>query len=142
MPYIPVMDVGVDPFLPVHRRQAWRRLAVAGALLIAALVVVLVIQQMRRWESTSVTEVWINSDRELVALGHCHRSARVQVDATAAAVILDLQTRGESYGDCLDGVVVQLDEELGDRTLIDAWTNAPVRVICAADGSSCGPPSP
>lgn len=136
------MDVGVDPFLPVHRRQGWRWFAVAVALLIAALVIVLVIQHLRRWESTSVAEVRINSDTELVALGHCHRSARVQVDATESAVILDLQTRGERYGDCLDGVVVQLDEELGERTLIDARTSAPVPVICAADGSSCGPQTP
>lgn len=142
MPYAPAMDVGVDPFLPVHRRRAWRRLALVVALLTAASVTALAVQQVRQWESRSITEVWVTSESELAVYGHCSRSARVQVDATASAVVLDLQTRDESYGDCLDRVVVQLDEELGDRALIDAWTDAPVPAICAADGSSCGSPTP
>ena len=135
------MSVDVDPFVAVHRRPAWRRWAVAAALLIAAVAIVFVIQQARRWESRPISEVWLTSDTHVSVLGHCHRSARVQVDATASAVVLDLQTRGDSYGDCLDGVVVQLDEELGDRELIDASTGAPVSVVCAADGISCSPAS-
>jgi hypothetical protein len=136
------MDVGVDPFLPVHRRRDRRRFALLVALLTAALVTALVVQQVRQWDSTSITEVWVTSESELAVYGHCSRSARVQVDATASAVVLDLQTRGESCGDCLDRVVVQLDEELGDRALIDARTDAPVPALCAADGSSCRPPTP
>lgn len=135
------MSIDVDPFVAVHRRSSWRRWAVAAALLVAAVVIVVVIQQARRWESRPISEVWITSDTEVSVFGHCHRSARVQVDATGSAVVLDLQTRGDSYGDCLDGVAVQLDEELGGREMIDASTGAPVPFICAAEGSSCSPAS-
>lgn len=135
------MDVGVDPFLPVHRRHAWRRSAAAVALVIAALAIVFLIQQVRRSESRSIAEVWILSDSELAGYGHCHRSARVRVDATASAVLLDLRTRGGSCGDCLDRVVVEFDDELGDRELIEALSEAPVPVICDASGSSCVPPT-
>ena len=102
-----------------------------------AVVVVAVAYRAGAWESRSITEVWITSEREVIVLGHCNRSARVQVEETDSWVMLELQTRGANRGDCLDGVVVRLDRYLGERALIDASTDAPVPIICAEDGGAC-----
>jgi hypothetical protein len=71
----------------------------------------------------------VNEDGQQLTLiiNSCHANPKVDVDGSADEVILHARGGGTS-DDCADVGTVTLREPLGDRVVIDAATDRPVRV--------------
>jgi hypothetical protein len=62
-----------------------------------------------------------------LTINSCGTNATINVVESADRVVLRARG-GKSHNDCADGAVVTLREPLGDRVVIDATTDRPVRM--------------
>lgn len=84
-------------------------------------------------EDVPVVEVWGNASeaRLDVTVDSCNKNPTVEVRESAEEVHLRAQARtrlGFYSGDCLDGVSVELERSLGERTVVDDATKMVVTV--------------
>jgi hypothetical protein len=52
----------------------------------------------------------------------CNADLTTEVEESRSRVVVTLKARNDTSDDCLDGVVVHLDQPLGDRRLLDGGT--------------------
>jgi outer membrane murein-binding lipoprotein Lpp len=58
----------------------------------------------------------------------CNADLTIEVEESRSRVVVTVKARNDTSDDCLDGVVVHLDQPLGDRRLLDGGTEGLVPV--------------
>ena len=61
-------------------------------------------------------------------VGTCNADLTTEVDESRSQVVVTVTARNDTSDDCLDGVIVHLDQPLGDRQLLDGVTGSRVPV--------------
>jgi hypothetical protein len=80
--------------------------------------------------SAHILEASIQGDGRTLNLivGTCNADLTTEVDESRSQVVVTVTARNDTSDDCLDGVVVHLDQPLGDRQLLDGVTGSRVPV--------------
>jgi hypothetical protein len=70
-----------------------------------------------------------SGDRTLnLIVDTCNADLTTKVEESRSRVVITVKARNDTGDDCLDGVVVHLDQPLGDRRLLDGGTGGLVPV--------------
>jgi hypothetical protein len=61
-------------------------------------------------------------------VGSCNADLTAEVEESPSQVTVTVTARDDTSDDCLDGLIVHLDQPLGDRQLLDGVTGDVVSV--------------
>jgi hypothetical protein len=80
--------------------------------------------------NTDILEASTQGDERTLNLivDSCNADLTTEVEESRSRVVVTVKARNDTSDDCLDGVVVHLDQPLGDRRLLDGGTGGLVPV--------------
>jgi hypothetical protein len=80
--------------------------------------------------NTDILEASTQGDERTLNLivDTCNADLTTKVEESRSRVVVTVKARNDTSDDCLDGVVVHLDQPLGDRRLLDGGTGGLVPV--------------
>ncbi len=81
--------------------------------------------------SPEIMTAYLSADGMTIELevDTCNADLAFQVEESDTAVAITVEAENDTNDDCLDNLVISIDEPLGDRDLIDRSTGEVVRVV-------------